>query len=324
MALAALLSLAALWPAGPSLAATTVDRIVAHVDNDVITLSELNARLKTVSPLQRASLPPGANLELEVLNQIIEMRLINQAAQRMNIKVGEREVDLALESVKDKTKINDAQLKAILAAQSQTVADFREDLKFQILMEMVVHETIVRRTVAPDEEVDEYLSGAGVNLATLGEGATPLDKIRIIIIEARSGRQGEALSRAGEIYQQIASGSISFAEAARLHSQGLGADNGGDLGMTVGDLDEGLGALVRQLAPGQVGPPIDRGQDVLLIYVEPRAGAQAAPAAPRTASDYTPEQREMARRQLEQIKAKPRVDSWLEDLKTKANIRITL
>jgi hypothetical protein len=74
-----------------------------------------------------------------------------------------------------------------------------------------------------------------------------------------------------------------------------------------------------------VGPPIDRGQDVLLIYVEPRAGSQpAATAAKRTPADFTPEQREMARRQLEQLKARDRFESWLEDLKSKANIKITL
>jgi peptidyl-prolyl cis-trans isomerase SurA len=319
-ALLAALALLAAATAPPAAAATTVDRIVAQVNSEVITLSDLNARLKTISPALKSTLPPGTNLEMEVLNQLIEMELISQMARRIGIVVGEQEVDQAIESIKSENNINDAQFRASLAREGQTVENFRANIKFQILRDMVVRENLLRRIVITDREVDDYLAGGGANFAALGEGATPLDKIRIIFIEPG------AMAKATSVYNQVLSGSMSFAEAARQYSQGMGADDGGDLGMTVGDLDERLGSLIRTLAPGQVGPPIDRGQDILLIYVEPRANAQAAaaPAAKRAPSDYTPQQREAARRQLEQLKARDKFDAWLADIKSKANIKITL
>jgi peptidyl-prolyl cis-trans isomerase SurA len=321
-----LLALLALLAAAPAAsAATVVDRIVAQVNNEVITLSDLNARLKTVSPLMKGSLPPGTSVEMEVLNQLIEIELINQVARRMGIIVGEKEVDQAIESIKTENKINDAQFKASLAHEGQTVAGFRENIKFQILRDMVVRENLLRRIVVTDKEVDEYLSGAGANIVGVGEGATPIDKIRIIFLEHGSGGRDETMRRANELHAQIAEGALSFSEAARLHSKGMGAENGGDLGMTVGDLDERLGGLVRQMAPGSVSPPVDRGQDVLLIYIEPRAGASAPSAtAKRSPSEYTVQQREAARRQLEQMKARSKFDDWLSDLKSKANIKVTL
>ena len=61
-----------------------------------------------------------------------------------------------------------------------------------------------------------------------------------------------------------------------------------------------------------------------MIYIEPRGGAKPAPAATASPGSFTREQREMARRQLEQQKARVKFDSWLADIKSKANIKITL
>lgn len=320
--LAVMTLLATLTPAAS--AATTVDRIVASVNSEVITLSELNARMKTVSPLLKGSLPPGTTIEMEVLNQLIEMELINQIARRMGIIVGEQEVDQALESIKAENNINDAQLKASLAREGQSVADFRANIKFQILRDMVIRENLLRRIVVTDKEVDEYLSGSGADMIPLGDPANPRDKVRIIFFEPGSAGPEDAMRRATEVFERIRGGSISFPDAARQYSQGSGAQDGGDLGLTLGDLDDRLGSMVRQISPGQTTPPINRGADVLLIYIEPRAGAKPIATEKRAPSEFTPQQRETARRQLEQTKARGKFDAWLADIKSKANIKITL
>ena len=322
-ALASIALFLAMTAAG-AMAATSVDRIVAQVNSEVITLSELNARLKTVSPLLKNSLPPGTTIEMEVLNQLIEMELINQMARRMGIIVSEREVDQAIESIKTDNKINDAQLRASLANEGQTLTSFRNNIKFQILRDMVVRENLIRRIVVTDKEVSDYLATGGANMVGLGDKADPRDKLRIIFIEPGSGGTNDAMSRATKVFQEIQSGSISFADAARKYSQGGGAQEGGDLGITLGDLDQRLGSLVSQLSPGQCSPPIDRGQDVLLIYIEPRPGAKPVSTEKMAPSDFTPEQREMARRQLEQQKTRSKYDAWLSDIKSKASIKITL
>jgi peptidyl-prolyl cis-trans isomerase SurA len=315
----AILAFSAAVLAPGALAATVTDRIVASVNNEVITLSDLNARLKTVSPMLKNTLPPGTTMEMEVLNQLIEMELISQIARRMGLIISEQEVDQALESIKTENKLNDAQFRAALAHEGQTVSDFRANIKFQLLRDLVIRQNLLRRIVVTDKEVNDYLAGGGANMIPTGDSASPADRVRIIFLESGG------MAKANEVFQKIQSGSISFADAARQYSQGMGAQEGGDLGLRVGDLDERLSSLVGQLSPGQVSPPIDRGQDVLLIYIEPRPGTQAsAPAASKAPGEYTIQQREMARRQLEQQKARAKFDSWLDDIKSKANIKITL
>jgi parvulin-like peptidyl-prolyl isomerase len=138
------------------------------------------------------------------------------------------------------------------------------------------------------------------------------------------------VQRAATIKREIEAG-LSFAEAARQYSKGPGAAEGGETGTTVGELADQLKAVALSMAPGQTSDPLDGGQVVLLLHIDARP---AASPPPETTSDgekpkvdlsqFSPEQRDMARRQLEQIKLRQRYEAWFTDLKAKANIKITL
>jgi peptidyl-prolyl cis-trans isomerase SurA len=312
-------------------AATSTDRIVALVNNDVITLSELKAQLALVRRNQRGALPPGPTLERQVLDSMIELELLNQEARRVGLMVTEQEVDGVIERIKNDNKISDAQLRASLRQSNISYGDYRANLKTEILKEKVLYRNIVQRIVVTDAEVDKFLAGEGPkDVGLYIGGSVESDKIRFLFLPSAPNKSEEVVARAMTIKREIEAG-LSFAEAARQYSKGPGASNGGDTGTTIGELADQLKAVALSMAPGQTSEPLDGGQVVLLLHVDARPSASPPP---ETAADegkpkvdlgsFSPEQRDMARRQLEQVKLRQRYEVWLNNLKSKANIKITL
>jgi peptidyl-prolyl cis-trans isomerase SurA len=327
------LAAAAYYLASPinALAATTVDRIVAQVNNEIITLSDLQARIKSMPPEMKSSLPPGANLELEVLNYMIEIELINQVARRMGIMISEQEVDANINAIKEENNLTDAQLEASLKKNGQSLKDFRANLKFEILKDLVLRENIIRKIVIPDQEVEAFLRGEGPQgissqyFLGIGGEVKDSDKVKLIFLASDPSKAAEVMKKALSIRKEIEAG-LPFSEAAIRYSEGPGAKEGGDPGLTVGEMQSQLQTLARSLTPGQVSQPLDGGAVVLLMLIEPSTPASSS--TPKANSDekqvFTPEQYQAARRQLEQLKLREKYSSWLEELKSKANIKIML
>jgi peptidyl-prolyl cis-trans isomerase SurA len=330
LSLFSLLAALSLFLPSQATAATTVDRIVATVNGEIITLSDLNNQIRALPQAQKASLSPETSLERQVLDYMIEVELINQVARRDGLMVPETEVDGAIEMIKTENGINDAQFRSSITQSGMSLADFRNNLKVEILKDKVVRYNIFRKVVVTDKEVNDFLSGQGPNLKSIYiGGSNDSDKVRLLFLSSSPNRSEQVMDRASTIKREIDSGLL-FSEAAKRYSQGPGAAEGGDIDTTVGELQPQLKAIALSLAPGQVSEPLDGGQAVLLMYIEPRSGdAQTASGSKSSGSsgdlgNFSPEQKDMARRQLEQIKAMQKYQTWLAELKSKANIKISL
>ncbi|MDR2611895.1 MAG: SurA N-terminal domain-containing protein [Deltaproteobacteria bacterium] len=332
-ALIAAAAIAVSWTP-PARAATTVDRIVAQVNRNVITLSELEARLATLSPTQLAALSGAGDTKQKVLEMMIDEELVNQAAEKIGILVTEAEVSEAIRSIMEENKINEDQLKKTLAASGTTLPAFRTQLRTEILKNKVLSYNIVNRIVVTEAEVTEFLNGKipeGAQPVFSATGVSDFDGVRIIFLPSSPATSRRVLAEAARIKAEIEAG-LPFADAARKYSRGPGADSGGDPGnLVVRDLQPELQILARQLSPGKVSEPLNGGDTVLLITViqgsppVPSAAGSAEPAdggAP--AESFSSDQRAGARRQLEQLKIRRRYDSWITDLRNSAVIKVTL
>ncbi|MDR0622316.1 MAG: SurA N-terminal domain-containing protein [Deltaproteobacteria bacterium] len=316
---------------GSALAAKSVDRIVALVNDDIITLSELKAQVTLVRRNQRGALPPGPSLERQVLDSMIEIALLNQEARRVGIMVTESEIDGVIERIKTDNKITDAQLRGSLRQSNISYGDYRANLKSEILKEKVLYRSIVQKIVVTEAEVNKFLAGEGPKeIGLYIGGSVESDKVRFLFLPSSPNKSAEVIERAMTIKREIDAG-LTFAEAARQYSKGPGASAGGDTGTTIAELAPQLKSVALSLAPGQTSEPLDGGQVVLLVHVDARPSASPPPPQPVDGEKpkpdmgaFSPEQRDMARRQLEQLKLRQRYEVWLNDLKSKANIKVTL
>ncbi|MDR3204196.1 MAG: SurA N-terminal domain-containing protein [Deltaproteobacteria bacterium] len=320
--------------------ATTVDRIVAQVNNEIITLSDLNAKIKSLPAEAKSQLPAGPTLENKVLELMIETELINQVARRMGIMVTEPEIDQAIEGIKQNNKITDAQLRDSLSKSGLTYLAFRNNIKGEIIKDRVLRENIIRKIVITDQEVEAFLRGdtpknlpAGaayqpglMSGAPTGPGVSPRAKVRIIFLSSSPQQSAKVMEKARQIKNEIDAG-LSFADAAKRYSQGPGADDGGNTNLTVSELQPQLQQVANTLTPGRCSQPLDGGQAVLLMYLEPtgeKASDDPKPKSKAKPGDFSQEDRLAARRQLEQLKLNQKYEDWINDLKNKANIKIML
>ncbi|MDR1394735.1 MAG: SurA N-terminal domain-containing protein [Deltaproteobacteria bacterium] len=327
------LALAALWLAPAALAATVTDRIVAQVNREIITLSELEAFIKTVPQAQRDAITQqGGDVQKEVLGMLIENELISQDAKRQGIMVSEQEIDEAVQSIIEDNKLTADQFKASLVKSGTTPAAFRAGLKTELLKNKILGLRIMNRIVITESEITAYLRGEGPRAESAllpGMGSSENDRVLMIFLASSPAQANKVMAKARQIKAEI-EGGLSFAEAAGKYSQGPGADSGGDPGnnLTVGELQPQLQAVARQLTPGQISEPLNGGQAVLLLTTvaaapQSRPEPKSSGSRSQDKTEYSESERNSARRQLEQIKMRQKYTAWMTELKNKAVIRIS-
>lgn len=250
-------------PLAPALAATppdTADYIVAVVNQELVTNAELQARLARIredAARSNAKLPPPAELRKQVLDALIDERVLVTHAREVGPKIDEVELDRAVANVAVQNQMTMAQLRARLQQQGIPYNTFRNNVKDQMLMERVREREVNSRIQVSDDEIDALLAqrraAAGnapqLNIAqilvTVPEGATPEQ------VAQRRARAEAALARvkAGE----------SFEKVAREVSEDGNKAQGGVIGMRPADkLPDLFVEAVRTLKPGEITPTLLR------------------------------------------------------------------
>jgi peptidyl-prolyl cis-trans isomerase SurA len=314
-------------------AETITDRIVAKVNRNIITLSELEARLKILSPQQKAALSAGGNIQRMLLDMMVEEELMNQAAAKMGIAVTDPEIDEAINGIMVENKINQTQLRQSLQASGSTLEAFRHQLRFEILRNKILGYNFMSKIVITDQEVNDFLSGnlpQGTSELVSATGVSDFHPIRMIVLNSSPSTVQKVLTQAEKIKADIENGTITFADAAKQYSVGAGAENGGDPGnVVVRDLQPELQQIAKNLSPGEISAPLNGGNVVLLLTILPTLAQEPVSIekpkrGQKEKKVYSPEQMAMGRRQLEQIKLRSKFETWLADVRSTAIVKITL
>jgi len=208
-----------------------LDRIVAIVDEEAISHSELASEISTIVMQLRQQgtpLPSMDILEKQVLERLIIKHLKKQIATRNNIIIDDETLNNALNNIAEQNNLSLAQLKSVLEKDGMDFNAYRESIRHEILHARLRQRHVDSRINITTNEVDQFLAkqkqtGAeeeefrlGHILVSLPEGASPSE-----IEEARN--EGQTL------LDKLASGE-DFAQLAISESDGQLALTGGDLG----------------------------------------------------------------------------------------------
>lgn len=214
-----------------------VDRIVAVVNDEVITRFELNAQKRAVvSQLKRQGVTPPTDSELDaqVLERFINERVQLQHAKENGIRADEEVVTAALQNIASQNKMSMQQFTARLKEDGVTFEQFRDELKNEIIINRVRDREVESRVVVTDSEIDGYLV---TNKAQAGKAPTEyqLSHILILVPEQATPDQIEAKKkRADEALKQLKSGTP-FGQVAAVFSDTNDAAQGGALGWRQAD-----------------------------------------------------------------------------------------
>ena len=206
------------------------DKVVAVVNDDVITQIELDSRLKGLNAeieARGADSPPKEELRRQMLDRMINDRLQLQAAQRMGITVSDQDLNAAVMSVAQTNKMTLRQLRAALAEQDIPYRLFRERVETDLVIRQIFNRQIRNRIVVTDEELDDFIAKGG---GKADARSYDVSHILIRVPETASADEvDEAERKAQEILSRLDQG-MKFSEAAARYSDAPDAKEGGNLG----------------------------------------------------------------------------------------------
>lgn len=239
IALAAVLGMAACTAlAQQPTAPVVIDRIVAVVNNDVITRADLEERYRfALLQLQRQGTPPPPReaLEKQILDRMITNRVQLQLARETGLRVDDTELDRAIGRIAKQNQVTLPQLRATLEKDGVPFAKFREDIRDEIILTRLRQREVDNKIVVSQGEIDSLLNAREAQserreeynlshiLVAVPENASPEQ------IQARRSRAEQALAqiRTGADFRQVAAafseapdalqgGAMGWREAARL------------------------------------------------------------------------------------------------------------
>jgi peptidyl-prolyl cis-trans isomerase SurA len=248
-----------------------VDRIVAIAEDEVILQSELDAAVAGILQQYKSNpqqLPPRAELERQVLDRLIMLRLQVQRAQGTGIRVTDNDVDQAVQRIAAQNKIDVAQLRAGIQHDGLDFDSFRKNLREQLQVERLRQRVMQSSAQATDAEVDALLASGNVKT-----GEIHLAHILIALPENANAKQiADAKTKADDVKKQV-DGGLDFSAAAIRYSNAQDALEGGDLGWRrVDSVPEAFVELADTLQPGQISQVIRAANGFHIIkMVEKRA-----------------------------------------------------
>ena len=140
-----------------------LDRIVAVVNEDVVVLSELDARVRQIkTQLQQSGTqtPPDDVFQRQVLERLILDKLQVQLAQRAGIKIGNQDLNRAIASLARRNDLSLREFRDILERDGYDFGNFREQIRNEMLIQRIRRQRVLDRITVSEREIDNYLATA--------------------------------------------------------------------------------------------------------------------------------------------------------------------
>jgi len=246
------LSFALAAPLGAS--AVTVERIAVIVDDQVITLSEVEERAAQLRA--RSPNTPSRLLQHEAVEDLISEKLLEKELKTLSIDVSPTDLQLAIDDLVRQNGLPDqAALRRALERQGMSWTEYRETLRSQLAQMKLINLKVRSQVKVSEEEVKRRY--AEVVAANAGEQEVHASHILVMLApDAPSEAVEEALSHAKDLAEKARSGG-DFAALAAEASEGPIKGSGGDLGwFRRGEMVRELEQAAFALEPGQVSDPV--------------------------------------------------------------------
>jgi peptidyl-prolyl cis-trans isomerase SurA len=237
-------------------ATRSLDRIVAVVNDEAITESELESRTRiALVQLRRQNInpPPPAVLRRQVLERMIVDRAQIQLARETGVRVDDATVNAAVARIAEQSGMNPAQFRDRLEKEGVSFARFRADVRDDIVISRLRDREVDSRIQISEGEIDNFLAEqAGVSAGAVEYN---IAQILLRVPDNASTERIEATRRqAEELMRQLRSGG-DFARLAASNSASPEAMSGGSLGWRTADrLPTLFLDAIKGLKPGDLAP----------------------------------------------------------------------
>jgi peptidyl-prolyl cis-trans isomerase SurA len=297
-----------------------VDRIVAEVDNEIITYRELEKEIEPfVERIKSAGYSEAEEKELieevrgRMLRNLVDEKIAEIAAKRSKVEVDEDEVEQFVNNIKKEQNLTGEELESALMMEGMTLEDYKKKLRQQILKKKLIDYEVRSKIVITNEDVKKYYEDNPDKYG--GEEAFEIWHITVPSGEFEEKDKAEIIKKlenikenvsAGKKFAEISEGADSYFDGIKVLSGNLGY-------FKKGDLSDSIKSAVENLGIGDVSSPLFTSRGIQLFYISDKKESgktdfeQAAPEI---------------RRILYNQEVEKRFEKWIEDLKENMHITI--
>jgi len=246
------------------------NRIVAAVNDEIVTLYELNGKIKELTgsePIALENQDKARFIEARrnVLDLLIDEKISHDMIVELGIEVTPKEVDASIEQIKARNNWTQEDLTSGLEKQGISYENYRQKMKKEMEQMRLIDFEIKSKIIIRDDSIKEYYE-------THLDKYKSEEKVRLAIIllteDASNRGGGFSLSqRTEEVVSRLNNGE-DFAVLATTFSNGPGAEDGGDLGfIQTAQLDFKLKGIINGLGVGDISKPIMTPAGIQIIKV---------------------------------------------------------
>ena len=295
-----------------------MDRVVCVVNNDAITLFELEEVEAQYLYENKAQAPEGSArtaLRERLLKRIIDSRIQLQQAEREKVTVEDAEITEQIDEIMKKVNAKTVpEFEVILKAQGLTLDSVKKRIKEQIMVQRLTRRKVGLRVSVTEQEIDRYLEDNRDKL----EVGLSFEARHILFLPAPPQGEAEweaARSKAEQVYVLLKQGQ-DFSELAQKYSEDSSGKDGGSLGsLKRGELAPDIEEAILKIQPGQYSAPFRSKVGYHLFRLDSRESLTGEALA---------QSRNQIRDILYRQKYDSRMQEWLAEIRQRAVIDIRM
>ncbi len=299
--------------------AKLVDRIVAKVNGDIITLMDLESQIYSMmNPNIKNNKKEMRKIFLRekknVLNKMIEAKLMLHYAKMQKIEVSNDAIDKAIEDVKRNHHLTDDSLKISLEREGMTMEEYRSRIKDQITLSTVVSRELKNRIKVNEKEVADYYKKNKKDF--LNQKEIKVKHILFLLNDEGNITEAARQKKKAQHVLDLAKRGSDFEELAKKYSEGPSKDSGGNLGwITKGTMIDSFEKAAFSSDIGIVDNIVTTQYGYHVVKVED---------IKRTKMKTIKEKRSEIEEILFKQKYEKKFDSWIAELKKNSYLEIYL
>ena len=294
------------------------DKIVAIIEEDIITFSELEEKASPlIEPLK--DLPQDEFEERyqvilkKILDEEISAKLIDEAVKenRQQLNISEAEIDQAINEVQRLNNLSKQQLQSALYAQGMAWAEYREQIKAQMERSRLMQMKVQSKIQFNQDELEQLCKDKNTEEKQYQTCAAH------ILFAPQSATEIESMKRQAQGIRKKLTAGADFATYADKYSADK-ASKGGALGcFSSGDMVQEFENAAAKLEPGEISPLVQTQFGFHLIKVFKRIE--------QSSSDCSdPQQHQRYQQEYFKKAMQTQTAIWLSELREKAHVEVFL
>jgi peptidyl-prolyl cis-trans isomerase SurA len=283
-------------------AGDSIDRVVATVDGDPITMRDVvEFAASTGNPVSADGV--GSEAAKAALKALIEAKLLEQEVKKYEDKVDESEVDRYIAALRSQKHLNEEQFRQALVQNGITYEDFRKRARMEVEKMAMIDKEVRDKIVIPPSDIQAYYDAHKDDFTIKSERLRIAQVLIALPDNATAAQIAAAKKKADAIHNRAVHGE-DFGGLARRYSDDASKANRGELGwFAPGDINDAILSALRPLKPGEISPVVRTKFGFHILHLE-----EHEVPGPRPLADV----REEIRQKLQDERAQDTLQTWVD------------